>query len=207
MRHSLIAQGYGIRLRPVRLEDAPFIVWLRNLGHVKGRLGDSAQDIETQRCWLNNYFERDGDYYLLLETVNGTALGTLAFYDVIENRAEIGRVVMRPGVPALVPASVLFLDLIYGRMGITQIHAAVVAGNTAVHSYLGKGCFRKVKLEPASIIIGEQTVELTHFVQDSEDWNRTRERGVIAAERGASAIRQWERSYLAGESQQLKAEA
>ena len=31
-----------MRLRPVRLEDAAFIVWLRNQEHVKGRVGDSA---------------------------------------------------------------------------------------------------------------------------------------------------------------------
>ena len=52
MLHSLIAQGYGIRLRPVRLEDAPFIVWLRNLEYVKGRVGDSATDVAGQERWL-----------------------------------------------------------------------------------------------------------------------------------------------------------
>ncbi len=31
MQHTLHAEGFGVRLRPVRMEDAAFIVWLRNL--------------------------------------------------------------------------------------------------------------------------------------------------------------------------------
>ena len=60
----------GIRLRPVRLEDAPFIVWLRNLVHAKGRVGDSAEDIDSQERWLHAYFDREGDYYFLVETLS-----------------------------------------------------------------------------------------------------------------------------------------
>lgn len=62
MQHSLTTEGYGVRLRPVHLEDSSFIVWLRNLNHAKGRLNRSAPDIETQAHWLNAYFEREGDY-------------------------------------------------------------------------------------------------------------------------------------------------
>jgi hypothetical protein len=31
MEHKLTAEAFGVRLRPVRMEDASFIVWLRNL--------------------------------------------------------------------------------------------------------------------------------------------------------------------------------
>ena len=47
-----------MRLRPVRLEDAAFIVWLRNQDHVKGRVGDSATSVASQEAWLKKYWEK-----------------------------------------------------------------------------------------------------------------------------------------------------
>ena len=48
MQHTLQAEGFGVRLRPVRMEDAAFIVWLRNLEHVRGRVGDTSLDVAGQ---------------------------------------------------------------------------------------------------------------------------------------------------------------
>ena len=76
MRHSLYAEEFGIRLRPVRSDDAPFIVWHRNLEHVRGRVGDSAITVQGQEKWLATYFQRGGDYYFIAETQAGTLLGT-----------------------------------------------------------------------------------------------------------------------------------
>src|SRR5208283_4596557 len=66
MRRSLHAEGFGVRLRPVQITDAPFIVWLRNQDYVKGRVGDSAPDAASQEKWLETYFEREGDYYFVV---------------------------------------------------------------------------------------------------------------------------------------------
>ena len=115
---------FGIRIRPVQLEDAPFIVWLRNLQHVKGRLGDSAEDVSNQTHWLNRYFEKEGDYYFLVETLHGVPVGTHSIYNFSGSRAEIGRFAMRPGVRGgnPTPPSFLLLDLFYGPMALTELH-------------------------------------------------------------------------------------
>jgi len=54
MQHTMHLEGFGVRLRPVRMEDAAFIVWLRNLEHVKGKVGDSATDEGAQRAGWND---------------------------------------------------------------------------------------------------------------------------------------------------------
>ena len=100
MRHTLQAEGFGVRLRPVRLEDAPFIVWLRNLEHVKGRVGDSAADAAGQEAWLRAYFERQGDYYFIIETGGGfaaigAAVGLLAMFVLAGHPERIGRTLQR----------------------------------------------------------------------------------------------------------------
>ena len=78
MQHTLQAEGFGVRLRPVRMDDAAFIVWLRNLDHVKGRVGDSAADAASQEAWLKAYFDRPGDYYFIIETPAGSRSGHTA---------------------------------------------------------------------------------------------------------------------------------
>ena len=79
MRHDIHLEGFNLRLRPVRIEDAAFIVWLRNLDYVKGNVGDSAVDVVGQEAWLKAYFEREGDYYFIVETLGGSPWAHTAF--------------------------------------------------------------------------------------------------------------------------------
>jgi hypothetical protein len=196
MRHSLTAQGFGIRIRPVQLEDAPFIVWLRNLQHVKGRLGDSAEDVSNQTHWLNRYFEKEGDYYFLVETLHGVPVGTHSIYNFSGSRAEIGRFAMRPGVAAAIHSSFLLLDLFYGPMALTELHATSVSTSTQVHSFICRFGFKRVKLEPGGRVIGGDSIDMVHFVQSARDWLFAREKLGSALNRSTSAIRTWESASL-----------
>ena len=65
MRHLLETEGFGVRLRPVRMDDATFIVWLRNMSHVKGKVGDSAEDVPGQENWLRAYLNAKAIIILL----------------------------------------------------------------------------------------------------------------------------------------------
>jgi len=56
MNHTVQAEGFGIRLRPVKMEDSAFIVWLRNLEHARGRVGDSAADAPARKPGSRNTF-------------------------------------------------------------------------------------------------------------------------------------------------------
>src|SRR5262245_55110078 len=101
MHHVLSNEGYGVRIRPVRMSDAAFIVWLRNQDHAKGKLGDSATDVSAQESWLTNYFDRAGDFYFVAETRNESLrVGTTSIYDLTGDTAETGRFVVSPEVPA-----------------------------------------------------------------------------------------------------------
>jgi len=95
MQHKIQAEGFGVRLRPVQAEDAEFIVWLRNLEHVKGRVGDSATDAASQRAWLEAYFKRPGDYYFIVETMDAMDHDTIRLLatDVIPAIASIDPVI------------------------------------------------------------------------------------------------------------------
>src|SRR6266478_2565042 len=98
MDHSLRTEGFGIRLRPVRMEDAAFLVWLRNLEHARGKVGDTSADVSGQEAWLKKYFAREGDYYFVIETHGGIPVGAYGLYDQTGDSAESGRWVIRPEV-------------------------------------------------------------------------------------------------------------
>ncbi len=114
MQHTFQIEGFGISLRPVGLADAPVIFWLHNQGFVIGKLGDSAPDMATQETWLNDYFQRPGGYYSLVDTLGGIPLGTNSLYDIVGTTGESGRYLVRPEVPAAIPSSILAFDLAFG---------------------------------------------------------------------------------------------
>src|SRR2546423_2905882 len=147
MTHSVQTEGFGIRLRPVRMEDAPFIVWLRNLEHVKGRIGDSAPDEAAQKAWLEAYFRRPGDYYFIVETIGRIPVGTYGVYDAKGKSAESGRWVIRPEVLAAIPSAILGIDLDFGPLGFTELRVNTVATNQPVLSLNRKFGFREIRID------------------------------------------------------------
>ena len=66
MRHEYTIADNGVMLRPVRKSDADFIVGLRKRPELAAYIGDTG-DLESQHQWLRRYFEREGDYYFIIE--------------------------------------------------------------------------------------------------------------------------------------------
>jgi RimJ/RimL family protein N-acetyltransferase len=194
MKHSIQVDGFGVRLRPVRLADAPFIVWLRNLDHVRGRVGDSAADVAGQEAWLKAYFHREGDYYFIIESPGGIPLGTHGIYDVRGPSAENGRHIVRPEVIAGVPAFLLAIDLAFGRLGLTELRANCVSTNVKVHSLHRKSGFKQVGVLPEAQTIGGERVDLVQFLLEPEDWSAARNRLVPLADFAGKLVLEWEKT-------------
>jgi RimJ/RimL family protein N-acetyltransferase len=194
MQHSIQTDGYGVRLRPVRLADAPFIVWLRNLDHVKGRVGDSAADAAAQEAWLKTCFQRQGDYYFIIETPGGVPLGTHGVYDVRGASAENGRHIVRPEVIAGVPAFLLAIDLAFGRLGLAELRANCVSTNVKVHSLHRKSGFKQAGILREAQTIGGHPVDLVQFLLKAEDWPAARDRLAPLAHFAGKLVLEWEKT-------------
>jgi len=192
MNHSLKAEGFGVRIRPVRLNDAKFIVWLRNLDYVRGRVGDSAVDVASQEAWLKKYFDREGDYYFIVETLGGIPLGTHGIYDVQGTSAEKGRHIIRPEVMAGVPAALLVTDLAFNELGLSELRSNSVSTNLPVHSLHRKSGFKEVGILRSAQIIDGQSVDLVHFLLTPADWLKARQRLLPLAQFAEKHIREWE---------------
>ncbi|HRT08791.1 MAG TPA: GNAT family protein [Candidatus Paceibacterota bacterium] len=198
MRHAISSEGFGVRLRPVRLDDARFIVWIRSLEHARGRVGDSAASIASQEQWLKEYFAREGDYYFVIETAQGRRpVGTYGLYDLREGSAESGRWIIRPEVPAAIPSAILALDLAFGTLNLKEVRATTVSTNRRVLSLNRKFGFRQVRVDPAAQVIGGQPVDLVRFVLAPGDWADARERLLPHAALAEQQVRDWDQSPAA----------
>ena len=185
-------EGFGVRLRPITLEDAAFVVWLRNLEHAKGKVGDSASDIGAQEAWLKAYFQREGDYYFIIESQGHIPLGAYGIYNVMGQSAESGRWVVRPDVPAALPSAFVAFETAFGTLGLDELRVRTVSTNTVVLSLNRKFGFRQTHIEPAAQIIGGKPVDLVHFVLYSKDWPIVRERLKPLALLAERQILEWE---------------
>ena len=181
-----------MRLRPVKLEDAGFIVWLRNLEHARGKVGDSATDRASQERWLREYFQRQGDYYFIIETVAGTPAGAYGIYDVRGTSAESGRWVIRPDVPAAIPSAMLAFDTAFARLNLKELRVKTVSSNRNVLSLNLKLGFRQTRVEPAAQIIGGQPVDMVHFLLPAHEWPPRRAKLLPLAELAERQIKEWE---------------
>jgi RimJ/RimL family protein N-acetyltransferase len=195
MRHTLHAEGFGVRLRPVQMNDAAFIVWLRNQDYVKGRVGDSAPDVASQQKWLETYFKREGDYYFILETTGGIPLGTNGVYEISCQNAEWGRYIIRPEVQAAVSSAFLIFDLAFRKLGLRKLLARCVSTNLKVHSLVKKYGFQQTETKYASEVIGGQSVDMVHFVLKAGDWPEYRRRLLPLAEFAETRIKKWEKNH------------
>ena len=196
MNHSIVAEGYGVRVRPVRMDDAGFIVWLRNLENTKGMVGDSATDTASQEKWLRDYFERDGDYYFVLETACGIPVGTYGFYNLTKECVDIGRWIVWPESSAAVPSVLIGIDIGFQRLGARKIHLTVVTTNErAIKLYYWMG-FRKTHIETDAQIINGKPVDLMHMEMDEEDWAGGRKRLLPVAVMLEVQVKKWEQASL-----------
>lgn len=191
MQHTLQTEGFNLRLRPVRITDAAFIVWLRNLDHVKGRVGDSAANTAAQETWLKNYFEREGDYYFIAETLDGISLGTHGIYNVKGNSAEQGRQIMRPDVMSGVPTALLATDLAFRNMGLSELRSTCVSTNRAVVSLHRKSGYKELGIERSAQFIGGQPVDLVQFLLTAENWLNVRDRLLPLVQLAGTHVLEW----------------
>jgi RimJ/RimL family protein N-acetyltransferase len=196
MRHLIVAENFGIRLRPVGLGDSSFIVWLRNLNHVIGKVGDSAIDPADQQEWLEAYFERPGDYYFVIETGCGIPVGTYGLYNISGTSGESGRWIVHPEVPAAIPSILLGFQIAVEQLGLKHLVAHTVSTNHRVLSLNRKLGFQATGGESELQMIDGKPVRLVQFEYHLQNWAKAVRALEPMARVAEENIRSWERNRV-----------
>ena len=99
MKHDVVLEGFKCRLRPVREDDAEFIIAVRNQDRAAGKINATSRSIPAQVAWIRRYLDRGNDYYWIIENSDNCAsVGTIGLYDFTPDGTEAmpGRWVMSP---------------------------------------------------------------------------------------------------------------
>lgn len=137
MKHNLAIEGYGYRLRPVKLSDAQFIVNVRLEDAERNQfIHTVSDDVHLQEEWIRNYFEREGDYYFIIENrLTGHSEGLMAIYNVANDRGEWGRWVVRKGSFAAAESVILLYRVAFEQVGLKELYCRTIKENAAVVAF------------------------------------------------------------------------
>ena len=136
MRHELSLTGAAFGLRPVRDDDAAFIVGLRSDPELGRWLNPTSPKVEDQLAWLARYYERPGDYYFVIERLStGAAEGLIGLYDIEDGEAEWGRWLLKPGSLAAVESAALIYRCAFEQLGLDAVCCRTLAANERVVSF------------------------------------------------------------------------
>jgi RimJ/RimL family protein N-acetyltransferase len=169
MQHEIVLEGRAFRLRPVALPDAAFIADLRSSADSRLKYVHRVDpDPTAQEMWLNEYFDRPGDYYWMVErTSDGRPEGTVSLYNLDESQqtAEWGRWVLRDGSLAAVESSLLVYSAGLDLLNLASVYCLTVADNAGVISFHdSSGAKREALLKNHFSLDGKRFDALRHRV-------------------------------------------
>ena len=171
MNHSIHLEAYGLRLRPVTVADAEFIIALRSHPRVQGNVGDTVPDPESQRRWIESYFERAGDYYFIVETTAGKAVGTIGIYDIKDGIGQWGRWIILPEVQvAAFPAVVLVHQAAFDVLGMTALTGSAVSTAEKVLGFHRRFGAEFTHVEPKSRLIRGEWIDMVWIRVQRANW-------------------------------------
>ena len=132
-----LVQGKYVKLRLVELEDAPFIVTLRNYAKSQKFLSATSTSVEAQEQWMRDYKTREKqgiEFYYIIQLHDDSPVGLIRLYDL---KAEIfsgGSWIIAPGYPhhIAVETVLLLYDLCFDQLGYEKILLQVVKENQSV---------------------------------------------------------------------------
>lgn len=136
MKHDLRVEGVGYRLRPIRLEDAKFVIDIRLEDRDRNQyIHKISPRLAIQKEWLQRYFEREGDFYFVVENkITGKPEGLIGIYDLKSGRAEWGRWVIKKGSLATAESLDLLFKVAFNTLNLDELYCRTICENDRVVS-------------------------------------------------------------------------
>ena len=137
MKHNIKTTGFSYRIRPVTVEDAPFIIETRLENEEKSQyIHRVSTDLKKQENWLNEYFKRPDDYYFVIENLfNGQKEGLISIYNIKGKEAEWGRWVLKNGSLAAVESVALIYQTAFEKLNLDELYTKTVEDNVSVVNF------------------------------------------------------------------------
>jgi RimJ/RimL family protein N-acetyltransferase len=170
MSHTITIERFGIRLRPVTMDDAEFIHQLRRSPELSKYIGEIDPRISVHRSWLQHYLQRDDDYYFCIELMSGKPVGTISINNITGGKGNWGRWIISPSVQAA-PASVwLIFHVAFDILGLSEVYSNTVIDNASVVSFHDSCGFVRTGIERNGLTIREVSYDMVIHSAMLDNW-------------------------------------
>ena len=151
-------------------------------------MGDLKISLNEEKAWLKDNINNPNDYFFIVESISAIRLGTISVYNIDFERhtAEIGRLVMIPGVRSVLAASILRNDFSFYTLGLDTLTACIVSTNKTVLSYNRKLGAEITHIAHSERIIASSPVDMVYLKLTKETWKKKRESLIQLAEQATS---------------------
>lgn len=130
---------YGISVRLVTPDDAPFVYKLRSNKELCKYISQISGTVEDQREWLEQYKirEAEGTEYYFIFSVNDIDYGLERIYHITEDSYTHGSFVFTPETPLGVPvlSDIITREIGFDLLGLKTNYFDVRNGNVNVLNY------------------------------------------------------------------------
>lgn len=173
MRHDAFVAGKLCNLRPVEIGDASFINEIRGDPSLTRYLHKVSGKLADQEKWLQSYFDRENDYYFIIEDrENRRPVGTIGLYDIdlANNNGEWGRWLLAPGSLFATESALLIYRFALDVLKLDDVFCRTVSDNQQVVSF-----HESCGLEQTGILkgfheLGDRTCDAVEHKLTKERW-------------------------------------
>jgi RimJ/RimL family protein N-acetyltransferase len=127
--------GHLINIRSVLVDDAPFIVGIRNNNKLNKFINPVDKSIELQRCWIEEQNKRANDYYFIIEDKSKVPLGTISLYKILDDQGEWGRWVSVGNPIQNIESAILIHDFAFINLKLNLVYSKVIDENVHVLNF------------------------------------------------------------------------
>ncbi len=181
MSHSIVVERFGIRLRPVSMDDASFIHELRSSPELSKYIGEIDPRISVHRLWLMQYLLSENDYYFCIELLSGKRIGTISVYNIEGGRGNWGRWIISPSVPAAAASVWLILHVAFDILELSEVYSNTVIDNASVISFHDSCGFVRTGIEPKGLTIRGVAYDMVIHAVTRDSWPSIQSRLVKPA--------------------------
>ena len=182
--------GHAFRLRPVEIEDAAFILDLRTDRERSQYLHGVSPDLDAQRRWIEDYFERPGDYYFVIENrETGRREGTAGIYNLDGIFAEWGRWIVRAGSLAATESACLVYRVGFEALGLESIYCRTIEENIAAAGFHRSFGLERVRTLRHYFELDGRHLDAVEMRLTRAQWNAIREQAEGKAARASAWTR------------------
>ncbi|KQU74863.1 MULTISPECIES: GNAT family N-acetyltransferase [unclassified Rhizobacter] len=134
---ALRIQGRTLNFRDARIEDAEFILSLRNDPAKSRHISATSSELSQQVAWLERYAQNDSEAYFVMTDAADNALGTVRLYDARGRSFCWGSWILAPHAPAsaAIESALMVYAYALDTLGFSSAHFTVNVDNERVCAF------------------------------------------------------------------------